>query len=134
MATRSNIGMIQEDGTIRAIYCHWDGYPEGVGETLQTHYSTPEQVRELLNVGDISSLCDTIEETRASAYARRGDADTQARTYKDEEEWSESARSSSAEFIYLYRRTLYGAPGWEWEYKEISNYWKTVPTKKVQTV
>jgi len=28
MATRSNIGIVNEDGSVTGIYCHWDGYPE----------------------------------------------------------------------------------------------------------
>ena len=56
MATRSNIGMKQADGTIKAIYCHWDGYPEGVGATLAEHYKNPAKVEALLNLGDIPNL------------------------------------------------------------------------------
>lgn len=25
MSTRSNIGVLNNDGTVTAIYCHWDG-------------------------------------------------------------------------------------------------------------
>ena len=38
MATRSFIGKLNHDGSITVVYCHWDGYPEGVGETLVKHY------------------------------------------------------------------------------------------------
>ncbi len=35
MATRSNIGIVNDNGSVTGIYCHWDGYPEhkrkGVG-------------------------------------------------------------------------------------------------------
>ena len=56
MSTNANIAMIQPDGTIRAIYNHWDGYPEGVGKTLIENYTTPEIITTLLDLGDISSL------------------------------------------------------------------------------
>lgn len=56
MATRSNIGILNEDGTITAIYCHWDGYPEGVGLTLVNHYQDEDKVRELLSLGSLSIL------------------------------------------------------------------------------
>ena len=56
MATRSRIGMEQPNGEVRSIYCHWDGYPEGVGATLQEHYTNPEKVAALIALGDISSL------------------------------------------------------------------------------
>ena len=56
MATRSRIGMEQPNGEVRSIYCHWDGYPEGVGATLREHYTNPEKVEALIALGDISSL------------------------------------------------------------------------------
>lgn len=34
MSTRSRIGMINPYGSVSSIYCHFDGYPEGVGKTL----------------------------------------------------------------------------------------------------
>jgi hypothetical protein len=37
MGTRSRIGLEDpETGTVRSIYCHWDGYPEGVGQRLSS--------------------------------------------------------------------------------------------------
>jgi len=37
MATRSNIAIENQDGTVSAIYCHFDGYIDGVGEILYEH-------------------------------------------------------------------------------------------------
>ena len=56
MATRSNIGMMLPDGNIKVVYCHYDGYPDGVGEILLESYNTPERVSELLSFGDMSYL------------------------------------------------------------------------------
>ena len=56
MGTRSNIGIQNEDGTIDFIYCHWGGYPSNNGQLLREHYDTAEKVRELVALGDISSL------------------------------------------------------------------------------
>jgi hypothetical protein len=56
MATRSNIGVRNTDGTIDYIYCHFDGYPEGVGATLIEHYTNPNRVNELMKLGDLSVL------------------------------------------------------------------------------
>ena len=56
MATRSRIGLMLEDGTIKHSYCHFDGYPHGVGHTLVKHYSDIEKVKELLSFGDMSFL------------------------------------------------------------------------------
>ena len=57
MATRSRIGLMLEDGTIEHSYCHFDGYPNGVGHTLVENYSEIEKVKELLSFGDMSFLC-----------------------------------------------------------------------------
>lgn len=50
MSTRSTIG-IKENGIIRSIYCHWDGYPENNGKILYEHYNSKEKVEELLRLG-----------------------------------------------------------------------------------
>ena len=40
MSTRCRIGIENKNGTITSIYCHHDGYLEGVGEILVNHYKT----------------------------------------------------------------------------------------------
>jgi hypothetical protein len=62
MATRSTIALEYADGTVDQVYCHWDGYLEGVGKTLLEHYMDPFKVRELMDLGDISSLGEVIGE------------------------------------------------------------------------
>ena len=56
MATRSRIGIELEDGTVKSIYCHWDGYPEHNGRILNEHYLDRVKVLELVELGDISKL------------------------------------------------------------------------------
>ena len=60
MSTRSRIGLKLEDGTIKHSYCHFDGYPHGVGHTLVEHYSDIEKVKELLSFGDMSFLAPKV--------------------------------------------------------------------------
>jgi hypothetical protein len=60
MATRSAIIMKTEKGYL-GIYCHHDGYLEGVGFTLAKHYTDPEKVKKLISLGDISSLGEEVE-------------------------------------------------------------------------
>jgi hypothetical protein len=60
MATRSTIGIRNEDNSIEVIYCHWDGYLEGVGNILKNNYNTEDKVRQLLSFGSVSSLDETI--------------------------------------------------------------------------
>lgn len=61
MSTRSRIAMVYEDGTVKSIYCHFDGYPSGVGKTLNKYYTDPEKVKALMELGDISALGITTE-------------------------------------------------------------------------
>jgi hypothetical protein len=56
MSTRSRIGIVNSDKTVSSIYCHFDGYPEGVGQTLLDHFTTKHQVQKLIDLGDISFL------------------------------------------------------------------------------
>ena len=56
MATRSRIGIENEDGTVSSVYCHWDGHPSGNGRTLIDHYPDREKVKELIDLGAISAL------------------------------------------------------------------------------
>ena len=56
MGTRSTIALEFADGTVEQIYCHWDGYLEHNGKILQEHYSDPFKLRDLIDLGDISSL------------------------------------------------------------------------------
>lgn len=44
------------DGDYISIYCHWDGYPSGVGEALFNHYNNYVASRNLVCLGDLSSL------------------------------------------------------------------------------
>lgn len=56
MATRSTIALEFADGTVQQVYCHWDGYLENNGKILLEHYSDPFKLRDLIDLGDISSL------------------------------------------------------------------------------
>lgn len=60
MATRSRIGIVNEDGTVSSIYCHWDGYPGGNGKILLLHYSDRNKVQSLIDLGSISSLRENV--------------------------------------------------------------------------
>ena len=60
MGTRSTIALEYADGTVEQVYCHWDGYLEHNGQILLKHYSNPFILRDLIDLGDISSLKPTI--------------------------------------------------------------------------
>jgi hypothetical protein len=52
--------MVNEDGSVTSIYCHFDGYPSNNGNILLKHYKTAKKVRELISLGDISSLRENV--------------------------------------------------------------------------
>jgi len=56
MSTRCRIGIKNKDNTITSIYCHHDGYPDCVGDTLVNHYTNEDKIRKLMELGDMSSL------------------------------------------------------------------------------
>lgn len=61
MASRSTIGILNNDNTITEIYCHWDGYIAHNGYILNRFYKTEKQVRALINGGAINNLGITPE-------------------------------------------------------------------------
>jgi hypothetical protein len=119
MATRSTIGIKSEDGTIKAIYCQWDGYPEGVGAGLVQFYNTAQQATELINLGGFSALMETLEETKAGAYNTPSDS---ARTFTGEGDWFENFNAGE-EYFYLYTE------GTGWRYSQGGN-WACLKTEK----
>ena len=69
MSTHSAIIAKFGDKDYRGIYCHFDGYWEGVGETLESRFNSEEQAKELIKLGD----CSTITEERVRDYASLGE-------------------------------------------------------------
>ena len=65
MATRSTIALEFADGTVEQVYCHWDGYLAHNGHILQNHYSNPFILRDLIDLGGLSSLRRDIGEKHA---------------------------------------------------------------------
>lgn len=61
MATRSRIAIENQDGTVRSIYCHFDGYPSNNGVLLFENYTTQEKVESLISLGAISFLQEGVE-------------------------------------------------------------------------
>ena len=109
MSTRSAIGVQLEDGSIRAVYCHWDGYPRYNGRILYENYER-DKVLILMEHGDLSSLGPHIgtkhdfrerREYECTFYKRdRGETNVDARSYVDEESFFQDF-GSGAEYHYL---------------------------------
>lgn len=109
MATRSSIAIQNDDGTVTGIYCHWDGYLSHNGRILNVYYNTENQVRELIALGDLSSLGENIGEKvdfnnapegQCVAYGRDGGEDNvEAYTAQD---WASFINQTGQEYDYLY--------------------------------
>jgi hypothetical protein len=112
MATRSTIAKLNPDGTVTSIYCHWDGYPDGVGATLLEHYTDSAKVDQLLALGDLSILDNEIGEKQdfdnrtkgwTLAYGRdRGETGIYALPHMDVDGWKALRRDSGCEYGYLW--------------------------------
>jgi hypothetical protein len=122
MATRSSIAMVVPEG-IRSIYCHHDGYPEGVGAMLSQHYTDPAKITQLLDLGDISYLSEDVGVWKQDfndpipgitlAYGRdRGESDTEAMIHSDEEEWENYRKGSVCEYGYLWDGDAWTLSDW----------------------
>jgi len=115
MATRSTIGMVQEGGTIRSIYCHFDGYPKGVGVTLKNCYNDTITIENLLDLGDLSVLdveigekqdFDQRTEGHCLFYGRdRGEDGIDALVHANVEEWLGFRKGNCCEYGYLWNGT-----------------------------
>ncbi len=120
MATRSTIAIEYADGTVGQVYCHWDGYLDNNGVILRDHYSDPFKLRDLIDLGDISSLrpeigvqhpfssigtMDSAEYDRlygdmTTFYGRdRGETGTGAKRFKDFQEYAREHQREEYEYI-----------------------------------
>ena len=98
MSTRSRIAIEKQDGTVESIYCHFDGYISHNGEILQNYYSTKEKMEKLIELGDISSLENTPEET--VAYHRDRGEDLNITSYPNVATLFEDGFNSGEEYVY----------------------------------
>lgn len=114
MSTRSRIAIKNADGTYRSIYCHFDGYPDGVGATLKEHYTDPTKINQLLDLGDISALGSEIGEKHdfddrnapqewTRAYGRdRGETGIDASESPTMDDLRELTKGSGGEYLYWF--------------------------------
>ena len=56
MSTNSLIAVKTKTGKFKAAYCHYDGYPSGVGAILKEFYTTTENANALVDLNSFSSL------------------------------------------------------------------------------
>jgi hypothetical protein len=56
MSTRATIAYAASDGSYRAVYLHFDGYPEHAGVVLNQRYNSIEKASALIAGGELRSL------------------------------------------------------------------------------
>ena len=107
MATRSRIGLLLATEHVLSVYHHWDGYPSFLGVFLQQNYTTKEQIAELLDGGDISSIYSTTDwndeqvDEHVLYYNDRGEK-TEPRLDLNVEDYIENEYSADEEYAYLF--------------------------------
>lgn len=112
MSTNSFIGIRHLDGSISGIYCHWDGYPQGVGRTLYAYYGNLRKIIQLINLGDISSLRrhvksqSFVDDAATVAYARDRGEGWGYVAPKHFSDIDTAIRRSSYEFVYIWEQRL----------------------------
>lgn len=129
MATRSYIG-IQKNDKVECIYCHHDGYLDGVGLVLVNCYKSLEKAEALIALGHISSISKSI--SNIVTYGTKADTvslkDFLEMPYKDDEDieyfylfkdekWHYATRNYTHDFKPLSNRVILKEmlKRWEWE-------------------
>lgn len=129
MSTRSRIAIATKKGKqiiYKSIYCHHDGYPDGVGKTLTEHYTTRKKIRRLIKRGDLSILAENtgcnnrigrlFTKNASFAYRDRGDKHTDAIKAIGIDQLRKQAQKCFAEYLYIWR----DGRGWSCEEVEWS--------------
>lgn len=136
MATRSAIALETPRG-LRAVYCHWDGYPSHHLPILQKRYGSARKAAALIAPGDISCLrtrstwqsgatlrdangepltdaegnwrAQDDREAQPLYYAERGESDVAPRRFASVDELTQWADGCCCEHVYVFR----AGSGWQ---------------------
>ena len=107
MGTRSAIGYLQPSGSVRAVYCHWDGYPDHQLPILKAKYNTLAKVKALIKPGSMSSLESNhtwdseSRDPQPLYHAERGHGDKPKTSSKAFDYW----RDQDCEYLYVFDGT-----------------------------
>ncbi len=65
MATRSRIAVELQNGSVKSVYCHNDGYVSGVGRDLKRKgFTSTQECEEFIDAGDRSTVDLSYKEWR----------------------------------------------------------------------
>lgn len=130
MSTRCLIGRKVEDNKVEYIYCHHDGYLDGVGETLKTHYTNNNIIDKLMALGDLSALgkvaesnpdqwdYNKVNRNLCIAYKDRGEENVNSKIVPKKEYSDMLNRCFDIEYLYLWN-------GEKWRYY-YNNLWRVI--------
>jgi hypothetical protein len=122
MATRSLIAVQNADGTFLSIYCHWDGYPSGVGKDLLNEHNGAQAARALMKHGDLSTL------SPLASYRSRSGKNVDAQVHNSMEDLHSFALDCGVDWIYLWTTEWMCQPygGFAGKTSGFSKKWKTI--------
>lgn len=115
MSTPCFIGKVDnKTDDVRFIYCHFDGYPEYVGDVLNTYYKDHGKVEDLLDLGDISVLGQEVSASPSYTEEEIKDKVTVAYFRDKGEDWESVAPKhtqlanyekgeDTIDYLYLYK-------------------------------
>jgi len=126
MSTRSAIA-IQEtkEGPVKYAYCHYDGYIEHNGKILNEHYRDPAKVKELLALGDMSSLDETLDKSIFYHRDRKEELHMHAPI---------TLKELAAEDVFDYRYLLKEDEDGSWNWYVVDYIYGAVECKSLETV
>ncbi len=99
MGTSSMIANYNEDGTVTATYCHYDGYVSYNGKMLVEFYNTPEAAKAVANAGYLSGLKEDLQTSLdGSVHSNQPTV-----TYNSVEDFlAEGREFACADYLYLF--------------------------------
>ena len=118
MATRSLIALDNTD-VFTSIYCHWNGYLSGVGKSLLENYKDINDVEELLELGDLSTLGYWI--TECNPYGK--ETNEFAKDFSSLQNLIVYFMNSNCEYLYIFNGL-----GWEYMTKDMDRPLLLVPS------
>ena len=99
MSTRSTISVVQEDNSVKSVYCHFDGYiSNGVGEWLKSYFNSYKLANNAISEGDISSI---HGQSIDSYYSKRGE-DINLETFPNLESFLKNKGKQTFNYLYIY--------------------------------
>lgn len=117
MSTHCGIAIKTETG-YKSIYCHHDGYPEYMWETLNACYDSKELAEKMISLGDASSIQLVLEPTTETHSFDNPEDDVCIFYGRDRgEDWKyvapkhhDTLRDFTSQYYYAY---IWGEDGWE---------------------